>query len=111
MVSHSTNQGGSTKDNGFKIRDTAQGMNCSLIEIFIMVLTSQANHTVKVCILGSMARFMMASGCKESSTATAFGEVQEATRILGSGSMAKRRGMVCMSGSIRISMRASGSGI
>ena len=98
MVSLSINQAGSMKDNGFQIRDTAQGMNCSLIEISIMVLTSRASHTVKVFTLGSMVRFMMASGFKESSTATAFGEVQEATRILGSGLMAKRKGMVCMSG-------------
>ena len=53
----------------------------------------------------------MVSGCKESNTATVFGEGQEATRILGSGSMAKHKGMVCMCGSTKISMRVSGCGI
>ena len=52
MVLHSINQGESMKDNGFKTKDMARGMNCSLIAISIMVLTNKASHTVKVFIRG-----------------------------------------------------------
>lgn len=82
-----------------------------LTETHTMEDSNGAKLTIRESTHGSMERFMMASGTRDSNTAMEYGGELRETRTLGSGGTQRQRAMAFTLGPMETGMRASGSSV
>lgn len=86
-------------------------MNSLTMATLIKAHTSRVDPTAKEPTLGLTAKPMRENGAWAKSLAMGSGAALRETHISASGSMGKRKGMVCIRGPTKINMKASGDKI
>ena len=91
-----------------QIKDTAEDLNYSLMEINIKVIMRMEKLTEKEHIHGEIMKYMMENGREDKKMVTEFGREFKEIVILDNGKIAKLRGMEFIHGLMGIGMKESG---